>query len=445
MMMRPFIRLSGFAVAAAMLSGCGLISLGDKNDTTPVIGERQPVLGAELDIGIDAATAALPANIPAARVNNEWSQSGGNAAKSMGHLAIADNVGLAWSQSIGQGSSSTARLASEPIVTQGRVYTMDTLGVVRAFDAQTGTLSWSTETNSSDENRDSLYGGGVAFGNGRIYATNGLGNVVSIDPANGGIFWTVTPAGPLRGAPTVDGTHVYVTTQDNQIFALSPVNGSTQWSNPASFEMAGVFGSAAPAAGRGTVVAGFSSGELNGYRYENGRLVWQDVLTRTSISRSVSSLSDIDADPVIDGGQVFALGQGGRMVALDILSGRRQWELNIAGSSTPYVAGNWVYVVTSEAQLIAIARQTGLIRWINQLPRFRNEEKRRGPIFYAGPVMAGNRLFVTGSNGALVEINADTGAFMNQRDVGQPVSLQPVVANQTLYVLTDEGRLAAYR
>ena len=115
-----------------------------------------------------------------------------------------------------------------------------------------------------------------------------------------------------------------------------------------------MFGSASPAVGQGTVVAGFSSGELNAYRYENGRQVWQDALQRTSIRTSVSSLSDIDADPVIDNGQVFAVGQGGRMVALEITSGQRQWELNIAGISTPWVAGDWVFVVTDDARLICV-------------------------------------------------------------------------------------------
>src|SRR3546814_18790946 len=57
-------------------------------------------------------------------------------------------------------------------------------------------------------------------------------------------------------------------------------------------ERAGVFGSATPAAAQGTVVAGYSSGELTAYRYENGRVVWQDALARTSISTSVSSLSE---------------------------------------------------------------------------------------------------------------------------------------------------------
>ena len=169
-------------------------------------------------------------------------------------------------------------------------------------------------------------------------------------------MWQVRPGGPLRGAPTVANGAVYVMSQDNQIYSLDETNGATNWSEAASLEIAGVFGSASPAVGQGTVVAGFSSGELNAYRYENGRQVWQDALQRTSITTSVSSLSDIDADPVIDSGQVIAIGQGGRMVALELTTGQRQWELNIAGIATPWVAGDWVFVVTDDAKLLCIYR-----------------------------------------------------------------------------------------
>jgi outer membrane protein assembly factor BamB len=193
------------------------------------------------------------------------------------------------------------------------------------------------------------------------------------------------------------------------------------------------------------VVAGFSSGELNAYRYENGRQVWQDALQRTSIRTSVSTLSDIDADPVIDGGQVFAVGQGGRMVALELTTGQRQWELNIAGIATPWVAGDWIFVVTDEAKLICIYRPNGHIRWIAQLPQFKRPKGKRGQIDYSGPILAGNRLVLAGSNGALINIDPATGSFQNQITVGAGISLAPVVAGGTLYVLDDAGRLHAYR
>ncbi len=156
-------------------------------------------------------------------------------------------------------------------------------------------------------------------------------------------------------------------TQDNQLFALVSGNRRDQLDGLGQPRIAGRVRRRGAGFGAGHVVAGFSSGELNAYRYENGRSLWDVVLSRTSISTSVSSLSDIDAEPVIDQGRVYAIGQGGRMVAMDIASGNPLWEQNIAGISTPWVAGEWLFVVTDDARLLAIARGTGKIRWISQL------------------------------------------------------------------------------
>jgi len=430
--------------AAFAASGCSILHRGGKAKT-PVLGERIPVLAAEGDVEVDPETAAIPMTLPDATANTEWTQSGGNASKSVGQVALGTALGVAFHEQAGRGSSLTARLASEPVVGGGRVFTIDTLGVVRAFDAQSGARAWETATPSDRGNEASLYGGGVAFDNGVIYATNGLGYVTALDARNGGITWKVRPGGPLRGAPSVSNGAVYVMSQDNQIYSLKEADGSTNWSQAASLEIAGVFGTASPAIGQGTVVSGFSSGELNAYRYENGRMVWQDALQRTSIRTSVSSLSDIDADPVIDRGQVIAIGQGGRMVGMELITGQRMWELNLAGIATPSVAGDWVFVVTSDAKLMAIARNNGKVRWITQLPEFRNVKSKNGPINYAGPILAGGRLIVTGTNGAITFVNPDNGVIEGSTSVKTSISLPPVVANNTLYVLDDDGRLHAFR
>jgi outer membrane protein assembly factor BamB len=322
---------------------------------------------------------------------------------------------------------------------------MDTLGAVRAFDARTGAQIWASQTPDVKGNEAALYGGGIAYDSGRIFATNGLGYVSALSDQTGGILWKVRPGGPLRGAPTVASGALYFISQDNQIYSLKEDDGSTNWSQAASLEIAGIFGAASPAVGQGTVVAGFSSGELNAYRYENGRQVWGDQLQRTSISTSVSSLTDIDADPVIDNGQVFAIGAGGRMVALDILSGQRMWELNVSGISTPWVAGDWVFVVTSEDKLLCIYRQNGHIRWINQLPQFLKPKSKKGDVDYSGPVLAGNRLIITGSNGEVIQVDPDTGNYQSQFTIGARISLPPVVAGSTLYIYDDLARLHAYR
>lgn len=431
--------------ASCALAGCSLF--GGGTDSTPVLGERQSVLGTELEISVDPATAAIPLTLPAAQVNAEWSQPGGNASKSMGHLGFnaADGLNPAWTASIGAGNTRAARLISAPVVAEGRVYTIDTQANVRAFDLDSGATIWSARVGGDGGDRSSLFGGGVAYDAGRIYATNGLGQVAALDAATGAVVWTMQPAGPLRGSPSVQGDTIYVITQDNQIFALNKATGERRWNQNATLEIAGVFGSSAPAIARGTVVAGFSSGELNAYRYENGRVVWSDTLSRTSISRSVSSISDIDAEPVIDGNQVFAIGNGGRMVSLDLITGQRQWELNIAGANTPWVAGDWVFVLTDDAKVIAVKRDTGRVKWLAELPEYRSPKNRKGRIRYTGPVLAGDRLIVAGFNGMLYSLNPVDGSIVTQQDMGHGTGLSPVVANNTLLILDGRGRLHAFR
>lgn len=441
--MKLSIRIAVLLVATAAAGGCGIFRKGTPK--TPVLGERVSVLTSELNVQVDEALADVPVILPAPVANAEWAQSGGSASKSLGHLALGQNLGLAFSVRAGEGNSKSARLASSPVVAEGRVFTIDTLATVRAFDAQTGAEVWSSRFGVERGNEAALYGGGVAYNGGRIYATNGLGYVAALDARNGGVIWQVRPGGPLRGEPTIAGDAVYVMSQDNQIYSLKSADGSTNWSNAGALEIAGVFGTAAPSFAQGTVVAGFSSGELNAYRYENGRLVWQDSLQRTGVSTSVSSISDIDADPVIDSGQVIALGQGGRMVSLELNTGQRQWEINAAGISTPWVAGEWIFVVTDQAQLLAVRRSDGKIRWMNQLQQFENPKAKRGLITYVGPVLAGGRLIVVGSNGMLINLDPTTGSFQSQTSIGAGVSLQPVVANSTLYILDNVGRLHAFR
>src|SRR6476659_8321243 len=438
------IRVALMIAAAIAAGGCSVLHKGKKTNT-PVLGQRIAVLTGENDVTVDPATASLPMTLPDAVANSDWTQSGGNAAKSMGQLALGNALANAFMVQAGRGSSLTARLADPPIVANGRVFVTDTIGTVRAFDGRTGAQLWASQTPTEKGGEQSLYGGGIAYDQGRIFATNGLGFVVALDERNGGLVWKVRPGGPLRGAPTVANGALYVMSQDNQIYSLKEDDGSTNWSQPATLEIAGVFGSASPAVGQGTVVAGFSSGELNAYRYENGRMVWQDALQRTSIRTSVSTLNDIDADPVIDSGQVIAVGQGGRMVALELNTGQRLWELNIAGIATPWVAGDWVFVVTDDAKLLCIARSNGHLRWIAQLPEFEHAKAKKGQIDYSGPVLAGGRLIVTGSNGVLVNIDPTNGGYQSQTSAGAGVSLSPVVANSTLYIFDDNGRLSAFR
>ncbi len=452
-------RLLLATAAISLLGGCSVFG-GNGPPTTPTVGQRIPVLGRDTAIEPDPTLADVAVTFPGPVVNADWPQPGGNASKSSIHVGLADSPARAWSVSIGQGDSPAGRLAAEPMIADGRVYTVDTQARVRAFDVATGGQIWEHQVRGENSPRETLYGGGVSYDSGRLYVTNGAGDVAALDAATGNQIWMVKPGGPLRGSPTIGNDNVYVLSQDNQLFALDAATGEKRWQSAGAFELAGVFGSAAPAFAQSTLVAGYASGELTAYRYENGQVVWQDALARTGISTVVGTLSDIDADPVIDNGRVFSIGQGGRMVAVELITGQRVWELNIAGISTPWVAGEWVFVVTDRGQLLAVSRASGRIRWISQLPAFRRPERRsepdrrtgqvtvrhgEGPIFWRGPVLAGNRLVLVSSEGQIAYVSPTDGSILSTTDHGTPISLPPVVAGSTLYVLDTEGRLTAYR
>lgn len=440
--MNKKLRVAAALSALALASGCGIFKGGGSK--TPVLGERVPILMSENDIVADKALAGVEVLVPEAVANTSWTQPGGNAAKSMGHLALGGSVSRVWVKNIAK-TSNRERLAAAPVIDGNKLYVSDTDGVIHALAADTGAELWRANTVKGDENRAARFGGGVSVEGDRVFAVNGLGDVVALNAADGSEIWRKRPGGPLRGAPTLANGNVYAITQDNQLFALTQESGEIAWTASASLESQGVFGVSAPASASGTVIAGFSSGELNAYRYENGRTLWAEVLSRSSISTSVSSLSDIDADPVIDQGRAYAVGQGGRMVAIDIASGQRMWEQNLASISTPWAAGEWLFVVTDDARLLCISRGSGKVRWMSQLPHYRNEEKKKGLINWVGPMLAGGKLVLGNSDGELVFASPGDGSVISKMETKQPITLQPVVANNMLYVLDDGGRLTAYR
>lgn len=436
-------RVAAAIAALALVSGCGVFKGGGKK--TPVLGERVPILVSESDIAADKTLVGIDVLLPEAAANDAWNQPGGNAAKSMRHLALAAAPSRIWSKDVAK-PSKRARMAASPVVQNGKLFVIDTEGAVHALSADGGSELWVKSTVTDKGNKAARFGGGVSVDGDRVYATNGLGDVVAMNVADGGEVWRKRPGGPLRGAPTLSSGNVYVITQDNQLFALTQDKGDIAWTSSASLESQGVFGVAAPAAASGTVVAGFSSGELNAYRYENGRSLWAEVLSRTSMSTSVSTLSDIDAEPVIDNGRVYAVGQGGRMIAIDVASGNRMWEQNIAGISTPWVAGEWIFVVTDDARLMCIARGSGKIRWIAQLRKFKNDRKSKGrPVSWVGPVLAGGKLVLANSQGDIVFASPSDGSVTSTIETEDPITLPLAVANGTLYVLDDKGRLSAYK
>ena len=416
---------------------------GDREDP-PLPGERISVLRLEQQLEPDPRIADLAVLLPPPWRNIDWPQTGGLSNHAMHHLELGDELGRAWRSEAGAGSGTDVRLLSPPVVGGGRVYTMDAKGRVSAFDPGNGKRIWRVNLTPEDEEEGAL-GGGLAFDNGVLYASTGYGEVFALEPDAGQLIWKQSVGLPIRAAPAASGGRVFAITYDNQLQALAASDGRVLWTHSGLPEDAGLLGGAAPAVDGGIVVAPYSSGELFALRVENGRVVWGDQLIKVARYTPLAALSEIRGSPVIDRDRVFAISHSGRMAAFDLRTGERLWDRDIVGVETPWVAGNFLFIVTTLAEVVCLSRDDGRIRWVQQLQRFEDEEARDRPIQWSGPVLAGDRLILLSSHGVAASLSPYTGGVLGEMRLSDPARLAPVVADATLYIMTDGAELIALR
>ncbi|MFN3232630.1 MAG: PQQ-binding-like beta-propeller repeat protein [Alphaproteobacteria bacterium] len=426
---------------AVLLAACG----GDEDEEIVLEGQRIAVVQLEDQILVDPEMRDVAVRLPQPHTNSSWPQAGGYAHHAMHHLALGATPRVVWRSDIA-GSTKNRKLLSTPVVASGLVFVKGAAWEVFALDESSGRRVWQVDLRRGDEKRDSHSGGGVAYHNGRLYVTSGSGLAAALDARTGNEIWRAEFDAGLRGAPTVDDGQVYITTMDNQLIALRAADGETEWSHVAIAEAAGLMGSSSPAVVGGTVVAAFSSGELFALEAANGRIAWADSLTRTGRPTPLSTLNDVDGHPVVDRGQVFAIGHSGRMAAIDLRTGTRVWENNIGGSQTLWVAGDYLYVLTIDNEVICVSRSNGRIRWISELERWKNNKRTKGVVVWSGPVLAGDRLLLVSNIGLITALSPYTGEFLGAVELPDEKNyLPPVIANGTLYLLSDQGELVAMR
>jgi outer membrane protein assembly factor BamB len=424
-------------------AGCSLFDNLFSENKKPVPGKRVAVLATTNGLDVDEALAKEKIFLPPPVRNAAWPQDGGNPAHLMGHLALGDRVSEAWAVSIGEGGGYRQKILARPIVVGGVVFAMDSSGVISAHDIRTGRRRWRFDTKSEDDDSTNV-GGGLAIDGGMLYAVNGLAELVALDPSNGKQRWRRNLGVPARSAPTVADGRLFVVTIEDKLLALASNDGRQLWTHQAVTSATGMLGQPAPAYADGFVLAGFGSGELASLRADSGATSWTDSLasSRHSVVGDVSAIRGL---PVIANGRVYAIGVGGLLVALDLRSGRRLWERDIAGTSSPWVAGDWLFVISDDQHMAAMHLADGHIAWASDLPRWKDEEKQEDPIYWFGPVLAGDRLIAAGTNKEALAVSPYTGAILGRQKLSAAASLGPVVADGTVLLVTDDGKLMALR
>ena len=425
------------------LTGCETIEGVFTTRKDPLPGKRESLRETQRGFAVDDGAPRV--SVPAASRNAAWPQAGGVPSHVMGNLSAPATLSRAWNAPLGEGGGYRRKILAQPVVAGGKVYAMDSDAVVSAHDLGTGARLWRTVTVDSKIDGTNI-GGGLSWESGTVFAVNGQSEVLALDAGTGAVRWRHDLGVPARSAPTVAEGRVFLTTIDSRLIALSADDGRQLWVYQATATATSVLGSPPPAYAQGLVVAGFGSGEIAALRGDSGSVVWTDGL---GISRGRSSIVDflaIRGAPVINNGQVFATGMGGITLAVDLTTGRRVWERRVASANTPWLAGNWLYLISVDQELAAINAEDARIAWITQLPRWGNPEKKKDLITWYGPAMAGDRLLVSGSNKEFLSLDPRGGDLVSQQPLSDaPAPFTPAVAEGTVLLVTDDGRLNAWR
>ncbi|MEM9145296.1 MAG: PQQ-binding-like beta-propeller repeat protein [Pseudomonadota bacterium] len=435
-------RMVGRLAAIAAL-GC-LTACGFFDEEERLEGTRTPVRQAAS--AAEAAGAVIERALPQARPRDSWSQTGGSPAHSGGHISGPGGLSLAWTADAGTGSSSDSVVTAAPVVAGGVVYTLDAAAEVSAFDATSGALRWSTSlVPNEDEDGEEGFGGGLALDGDRLIATTGFGEILALSTATGEVLWRDSFGAPFRAAPAANAGRVVAVTRASQVFALESSSGQVLWRSEGVAAEAGWLGGASPAIGGGGAVVPYASGELAAFDINTGRRFWGAVISGGRRGLARAAITDLTGDPVLLGPLVIAANQSGRLAAFQARTGRRIWTRVLGATRPLWAAGDTLYLVSDAGTLLRLDASSGQTLWSRQLPIWEDEEDLEDPITYSGPVVTSGRVIVSDSIGQIWSLDAISGEGGVAGEIPSGSITGPVVAGGTLYLLSSDAVLHAFR
>lgn len=435
----------GLAVLAT-LTACSepqVILTGEREGIREVLGQEEAAPALPGSDNISAPFAA-----PSQTANADWTQAHASPATRTDHPALGAGLAPAWRADIGAGDSRRARLTAAPVVSAGRVFTLDAAARVTATSTAGETL-WTHDLTPARDREDEAQGGALAVGDGRLYVTSGYGTVTALDPATGAVTWEQRLGNTGNGAPSYYDGLVYLVSGDSTAWALEADSGRIRWQIDNAADVVNVAGGPAPAVNDTYVVFGFGSGDIQAAFRKGGLRLWSATLAGRRDGVAMASIDDITGGPVIVNGTLYAGNHSGSTVALSLGGGERAWTTPVGALEAPWVAGGSVFLISDQNRLVRLDATDGSRIWEVELPGYveRRRPNRRRDSAYAnhGPVLAGGRLIVGSSDGQIRAFDPTDGSLLESVAVPGGVSAPPVVAEGTLYVVGGNGELFAFR
>ena len=390
----------------------------------------------------DKSLRGIKVRLPKPKINNSWKQLTNNEARRVLHPLVDNKISFFWKTSVGKGQNKKRPISSDPVIDEEKIYTLDTNLTVTAINKNTGKKKWVRKLIKKVGKSSGIINGGLAVENDLLAVTAGTGDIFVLNKNNGKVIWNKNIVAPIRAAPIISGSLFLVLSKDNRLYAYNLIDGDLTWTHEGLEETSTFMGSSAPVVSKGIVIVTYSSGEIYAINSTNGQVIWNDNLSKLVQKKSLENISDIRANAVIQNDIVYVVSHNGRMTAINLNNGKRIWDSNIGGIQTPWVASNFIYVLSKDNELICLTSKEGKIVWVSKLQEFKKKGK---SITWTGPTLAGHMLIVSGSHGIIASLSPYTGKFLGAINIKSSVENQAIVSNKTVFFITSDGDLLAYK
>ncbi len=331
-----------------------------------------------------------------------------------------------WSVDVGDGAVRYNRLV--PAVDGERIYTANVDGVVQARDRAGGALLWSVETGLP-------LSAGPGVGEGLLLVGTAEGEVAAFDAENGTPLWRRQLSGQVLAVPAVGAGVVVVHTEDGRIHGLDAAGGEPLWLYNQGTPVLTLHGTSSPVISGGVVYCGLAGGKLVALELENGGLLWEGHVTIPAGGSELERMVDVDADPLVYSGTVYAAAYQGDVVAVGEGSGKVYWKRPMSVYNNMDV--DWQQLVVSDANgwLWSLDPDSGAGRWRVQSLAHRD---------LSPPAIFGDYVVVGDFEGYLHWFSSEDGAPVARlKPAGKAIVAQPLVVDDVLYVLAVDGTLTA--
>ena len=341
----------------------------------------------------------------------------------------AATVSELWSRDIGTGPKERF-LKLSPVLQADTVYVCDTRGRVRALVASNGDERWRTDL-------DIDVSAGVGLGDDLVLIASRKGEVVALDRSSGKMLWRAQVSSEVLAPPAVEAGVVVVQSVDGKLVAFSSSAGKRLWSFERTEPILSLRGTSTPVIVTDAVLTGFANGRLAALNLRDGRLVWEIPVAQPQGRSEIERLIDVDAPVLVTGRTLIAAAYQGKIVALSLEDGHLLWSREISVNSALSADASNVYVSDVRDQIYALDLRSGATVW--------KQEQLHGRHLSA-PVVTGNAIAMGDFEGYVHWLAREDGRVLARaRAAHAAVLATPAVGGTTLYVVTQNGNLAALR